>query len=178
MKVVGIDLAGLERNPTGICIMQNKTVKCTIVHTDEQIVALVRRAAPDLVAIDAPLTRPRGFARRCDRELAPYGALPPGLRGMRALTERGVRMKTLLAEWKVIEVLSTATAKMLGYWSKDVPTMQRALISMGLKGDVCKRSLTKDEIDAISAAITAELHLLGKTREVGGEDGRIVIPAI
>jgi hypothetical protein len=47
-----------------------------------------------------------------------------------------------------------------------------------LDGDINRRLLIKDELDAISAAVTAYLHLMGQTKTIGDESGSIVIPSV
>lgn len=48
---------------------------------------------------------------------------------------------------------------------------------MGYKGDMEKRILTPHEIDAVTAALTADLYIKGKTKLVGEpKEGYIVIP--
>ncbi len=55
--------------------------------------------------------------------------------------------------------------------------IQTLLKQIGLKGEPEIRTLTPHEIDVTTAAMTAHLHLRGKTREVGEkEEGYIVIP--
>jgi predicted nuclease with RNAse H fold len=56
--------------------------------------------------------------------------------------------------------------------------VQRMLLSIGLCGDLERRILSRDEIDAIFAALTAYLYTTGSTEEAGDESGRIVIPKV
>ena len=61
MIIVGIDLAGSTKRKTGICILNNRLIaKTSIVYTDNEIIELVERVKPDLIAIDAPLSLPYG----------------------------------------------------------------------------------------------------------------------
>jgi len=176
MKIVGIDLAGNPKNDTGFCVMSvkedEKNVHVSILYADDEIIEKVKEIDPDLIAIDAPLTY-CGENRACDEELHKYGALPVTLRGMVVLAEK---LREL--DLEVIEVFSTATAKILGHYNKRDRLMQKKLINSGIRGDVDRRFLTKDELDAVFASITAFLHLNGSTVEVGGEDGKIIIPKV
>jgi predicted nuclease with RNAse H fold len=98
---------------------------------------------------------------------------------MRYLTLRANRLRERLERrYRVIEVYAVASAKILGFWDPDPAHRQKALISMGVTGDVEKRMLTKDEVDAIVAAATGMLYLEGKAAEVGGEEGVIVVPRV
>jgi predicted nuclease with RNAse H fold len=179
-KIIGLDLAGLEKNETGFCVFQEKNAVVRVLHSDDEILAAIDAEQPDLICIDGPLTIPReGNLRRCDLELQDYGVLPPLLGGMRYLTLRANRLRERLERrYRVIEVFPTASAKILGFWDPNPAQRQKALVRMGITGDVEKRMLTKDEVDAIVAAATGHLYLSGKAAEVGGDEGIIVVPRV
>jgi len=178
MKIIGIDLAGFEKNDTGLCIFENKVVRVKIVKTDQEIIDAIDRESPDLVCIDGPITLPIQIQRKADLELKQYGALPPLLGGMRYLTMRGNRLREKLVGYRIIEVLNRATVKILGFAYPNPAERQKALLAMDIKGDIENRQLTKDEVDSITAAITGYLYLEGKTQEVGDEEGIIIVPKI
>jgi len=180
MRVVGLDLAGSPKNPTGYCILDyddRKTVRVGVLKGDDEIVALVKSAGPKLVAIDAPLTY-AGVRRNCDEILREHGAIPATMRGMETLAFRGVSLsKRLNAEgFETIEVFSKGTAKILGVFDKDDFRVQKNLMALGIEGDMGGRILSRDELDAILCALTALLHILGQTRTIGDEGGRVVVP--
>lgn len=183
MKVVGIDLAGNPKNDTGFCSMEvkddKKYVSTRILHSDSGIINKLKEIQPELIAIDAPLTY-IGVNRKCDDDLHKYGALPVTLRGMEILAKRGTELADELKRmnFKFIEVFSTATAKILGFHNKKETVMQKNLIKSGIEGDVGRRFLTKDELDAIFAAMTACLYLNGSTEAVGDDKGNIIIPKV
>jgi len=180
MKVVGIDLAGNPKNPTGFCILsvgENKKIAMAkILRSDEEILGELKKSDAGLVAIDAPLTF-KGENRMCDDELRIYGALPPTLRGMTKLAERGTKLAGKLKKlnFEVIEVFPTASAKILGFYDKKEIVMQKRLISAGI-GGLEDRILKKDELDAVFAALT--VHLEKGTEEVGDEEGVIIVPKV
>jgi hypothetical protein len=180
MKIVGIDLAGLEKNDTGFCVLVDKEASVRIMHSDVEIVTAIVAENPDLIAIDAPLTTPKnGDLRKCDLELKQYGVLPPMLGGMAYLTKRGNKLREILSDkYKVIEVFPTGSAKIMGFWSTEPAKRQRALLAMQIRGDTEKRMLTKDEVDSITAALTGLMFSEGKAREVGDDEGRIVVPVV
>jgi hypothetical protein len=185
MVFLGIDLAGSPKNDTGVCELsvseEKKAVKTKILHPDEEIFRAVADAKPKLIAIDAPTSEAKdGYMRACDRALRDYGALPLNLRGMRYLVERGISLRKKLEGegHSVIEVFPTATAKILGYYDKDSQTMQKNLLNLKIEGDIGQRMLKKDELDAISCALTAFLHSTEKTKGVGGSEGTIIIPRV
>lgn len=192
MRVIGIDLAGSKNRNTGICVMNEELeAKCFVVHEDKEILEIVEKFKPDLVAIDAPLSLPKGrrslrkkekiHFRECDRKLLELGIkfFPITLGPMRMLTRRGIKLRKALERkgYKVIEVYPGATQDILKIARKSVSLkkLREGLEKLGIK--IEKRKLTHDELDAITAAYTAFLHLRGKTLTLGNEEeGTIVIP--
>jgi len=182
MKVVGIDLAGSEKRRTGYCTT-NKTniLKVKILHTDDEILNEIKNDKPNLVAIDAPLTIPKGrknindkagpHFRECDLELKKRRIkfFPITLGPMRMLTERGIRFKTEIEKMniKVIEVFPGASYDMLKIPRKD---KEKIKTFFNLSGE-----LTQDELDAVMCAYTGYLYLKGKAEELKGKDGCIII---
>ncbi|MGH7236732.1 MAG: DUF429 domain-containing protein, partial [Nitrospiraceae bacterium] len=108
MVVVGVDLAGSPRRPTGVCLLRGLRAETHVAFSDDDILRVVRDARPDLVPIDAPLSLPKGrrtihdrsgeHLRECDRELLRRGIrfFPITLGPMRMLTERGLALKKKL----------------------------------------------------------------------------------
>ena len=173
MISIGIDLAGLEKNKTGFCILRNRTAETFIVHTDDEIVENVKKIKPDVVGVDAPLIYPPKI-RKCDRTLKRYGAMPPTMKGMAVLSKRGFFLAKRLKDFNVIEVFPTGSAKILGIYSRDIEAMKNGLLNFGL---VFENSIsTKDEVDSIIAAFTGSLWLQGRTENVGDEKGIVVVP--
>jgi predicted nuclease with RNAse H fold len=183
MRFIGIDLAGSPKNDTGLCVLEvsgeDKVLAVSLLHSDSEILEKIQKSSPDVIAIDAPLTY-EGFNRQCDNLLASYGALPITLRGMEVLAKRGTSLGGQLREagCKYIEVYSKASGKILGLYDEDESNVQRKLLSIGLCGDLERRILSRDEIDAIFAALTAYLYTTGAIEEVGDEKGKIVIPKV
>ncbi len=166
MIVCGVDLAGKEKNPTGLAFLGD-LFEVKLVYTDQEIVQEIGEKRPDLVCIDSPLSWPKsGIMRESDRKLKRYGALPPLMGGMKSLTERGIRISRELRGlgFQVIEVFPRATQKILGIQGEE----DLARFGISVSG------LTKDEFDAILAALTGILHLEGKTEIIEGE---IVVPS-
>ena len=194
MKVVGIDLSGNEKRASGICILNEKfEAECFLLKKDKEIISLIKKEKPDLVAIDAPLSLPLGrksldkkekvHFRECDKELWKYGIkfLPITLGPMRELTKRGIKIRIILEsmKFKVIEVYPGATQDLLKIPRKQrgLEKLKRGLENLGINFD--KENLTHDELDAATAAYTGYLFLIKKAIEVGNEkEGTIVIPLI
>jgi predicted nuclease with RNAse H fold len=190
--VVGVDLAGSPTRNTGICTLRgNSIIECETVHSDEEIIAHVRRADPDLIAIDAPLNLPPGrrtiedrngeHFRPCDRELLRRGIrfFPITLGPMRSLTTRGIALKKKLVRrgFKVIEMFPGAAQDVWGIARKQegLGKLQRGLKKLGLRG--LDRKLNGDELDAVTGAFVGRLFLEGKAEVLGNfKEGAIVVP--
>ncbi|MEM3577745.1 MAG: DUF429 domain-containing protein [Candidatus Bathyarchaeia archaeon] len=181
-NLIGIDLAGKTKNPTGIALWKQKTIKACLAHTDGEILTCVKSFKPSIVAIDAPLKLPKvGTLRKTDREMIKMGyhVFPPILPAMKALTLRAIKLNELIKKegFKTLEVHPTSTRKALGMPTKDWGKIQVILKKIGLKGDTQVRTLTPHEIDAITAALTAYLHIRGETENIGDEEeGFISVP--
>jgi len=181
--IIGIDLAGKATNPTGWALLKNKQIQTCHLYTTKEILAHTFKCSPIFVAMDAPLALPKKSAvREADRQMHELGypVFPPRFRAMKTLTLRAVRITKKLKERRihVIEVHPASTRKALGVPTKDWRRIQEILQKIGYKGDIKKkRILTSHEIDAVTAALTADLYIKGKTKLVGEpKEGYIVIP--
>lgn len=174
--VVGIDLAGKEKNPTGFCILKDKNVKTCILYKNDEITEKCDEISPKVIAIDAPLTLIK--SRICDRICKKYGAMPLSMKGIQMLAVRGVGLSEVLKikGYEVIEVFPTGTAKVLGMYSKDRKYIKEEIVKRRYYGDV-KKEISRDEVDAILSAITACMYLNGMTIPVGDDDGVINLPS-
>jgi predicted nuclease with RNAse H fold len=178
----GIDLAGISKNPTGWALLEGKTMKTSLIYTDKEILEIITRNQPSLIAIDAPLSLPRKeeHFRKADREMIKrgYRVFPPTLPAMKTLTLRAVKLNRLIEEnaYKTIEVHPTSTRKALQMPLKDWKTIQENLKTLGLKGEIERRPLATHEIDAVTAALTATLHLTKQTEQVGDGKACIIVP--
>jgi uncharacterized protein len=188
--VVGIDLAGSPRRPTGVCLLRGLRAETRVAFSDEEILGMVRRARPDLVPIDAPLSLPRGrktihdrsgeHLRDCDRELLRRGIrfFPITLGPMRMLTERGLALKRKLRAMgcRAVECYPGAAQDLWG-----IPRQHRnrarllaGLRQLGLRG--LSRAATGDELDAATAALVGRWFLLDRGEMLGGKNG-ILVPS-
>ncbi|MDH7477261.1 MAG: DUF429 domain-containing protein [Candidatus Bathyarchaeota archaeon] len=180
--IIGIDLAGSPKNPTGWALWKDKVIKTNLVYTDEELLEGILSHNPSIVAIDAPLRLPKeGILRKADKEMIKrgYRVFPPGLPVMKKLTLRAIKVNKLILEkrYKTIEVHPTSTRKALSMPLKEWGKIQTALKSMGIEGDIQTRTLTSHEIDAVTAALTAYLHMQNQTETIGDlEEGFIIIP--
>jgi predicted nuclease with RNAse H fold len=191
MKILGIDLAGSEKRKTGICILNEKMeANCFCLFKDREILDLIEKEKPDLIAIDAPLSLPKGrkslkrkskiHFRKCDRELWKFGIkfFPITLGPMRKLTERGIKLRKILEKkYKVIEVYPGATQDILKIPRKQggLKKLKRGLEKLGIK--ILKKNPNGDELDAITSAFTGFLYLKGKYIAIGDKkEGQIILP--
>ena len=180
--IIGIDLAGLAKNPTGWAFWKNKVISTCHLYEDQEILEHLTRFKPTLIAIDAPLSLPKkGTMRKADREMhrRGYPVFPPRFPAMEKLTLRAIEITRQIKRkgLDVIEVHPTSTRKALKMPAKDWKKIQTIFIHMGLEGDLKTRALTPHEIDAVTAALTGHLYLQGKTELIGDkEEGYIVVP--
>jgi len=193
--VLGIDLAASTKRPTGICRMKGFRASTRVAFSDEEILAT---AAPDvqLVAIDAPLSLPRGRCclrsdcecfkkahfRKCDIEVRSMGIriFPLTIGPMRALTERGIRLKAEF-EKRGFAVIETYPGGAQDIWGmprhKDPAGLKRSLKKFGVTGDIAEPSISLDELDAITCALVAQCHIHGKSLATGDPDeGQLILP--
>ena len=191
MKILGIDLAGSEKRKTGICILNEKMeANCFCLFKDREILDLIEKEKPDLIARDAPLSLPKGrkslkrkskiHFRKCDRELWKFGIkfFPITLGPMRKLTERGIKLRKILEKkYKVIEVYPGATQDILKIPRKQggLKKLKRGLEKLGIK--ILKKNPNGDELDAITCAFTGLLYLKRKYIAIGDKkEGQIILP--
>lgn len=191
---MGLDLAGSPHRRTGFCRLgPGLEVATAVLFDDEAIVEAIHRARPALVGIDAPLSLPRGrpsleavgppHFRACDRALRALGIpfFPLTLGPMRLLTARGMDLAERLRadSVPVIETYPGGAQDLLGLPRKGVGErrLQRALVSFGFRGDIARRPLTHDELDAILCGFTSREHLHGRSLVLGTPDeGELVLP--
>jgi predicted nuclease with RNAse H fold len=195
IKVVGIDLAGSEKRPTGMCFLEGNQARVSVVHTDDEILKAIGEDVR-AVAIDAPLSLPKGRCclrdecqcagrahfRICDLELRRMKIkfFPITLGPMRQLTIRGLALKEKL-EKVGLRVFETYPGAVQDLWGiprqKDPQGLKQGLKRFKLKGNWLSPGVTKDELDALTCAIIAREDLVGNTIAIGDpEEGLMVLP--
>ena len=189
--ILGIDLAGSEKRNTGICVMNRKMeVKTKIVHSNEEIEEIVKKVKPKVIAIDAPLSLPKGrksidernniHFRECDKQLLKMGIkfFPITLGPMRMLTKRGMDLKKIFEKegYKVIEVYPGGAQDILGIprKQKGLDELMNGLKKLGIKG--LKKKMNGDELDAVTAAYVGKLYLDNKYIALGNKKGLLIMP--
>jgi len=189
--IVGIDLAGSEKRPTGFCALNGMSSECCVLYTDKEIIENVERIKPKIVAIDAPLALPKGrksleerckiHLRKCDRQLLDMKikVFPITLGPMRMLTKRGIKLRRILERkgFKVIEVYPGAAQDIWKIPRKQegLEKLRRGLMKLGVKGDIGKKDITGDELDAITSALVGRAYLHGKHMAIGDPEEILMI---
>jgi len=190
MSIIGLDLAGVESRPTGLCILKRMKVETCLVYGDEEILKRAEEIEPKLVAIDAPLSLPSGrksidqrtnvHLRECDKELLRRGIkfFPVTLGPMRKLTSRGINLKRALESrhFRVVEVYPGGAQDILGVPRKQqgLEKMRAGLEKLGIRG--LNDRMSDHELDAVTCALVGKLMLDGKTVAYGTPEQTIVMP--
>lgn len=190
MSIVGLDLAGVESRPTGLCILKDMKAETFLVYKDEEVLKRIEESKPKIVAIDAPLSLPAGrksieqrtnvHLRECDKELLRRGIrfFPITLGPMRELTNRGINLRRILEtkHFRVIEVYPGGAQDILG-----IPRKQQGLnrLKAGLEKIGVRRlnsRMSDHELDAVTCALVGKFLLEGKSVTYGTPQQAMVIP--
>jgi predicted nuclease with RNAse H fold len=90
---------------------------------------------------------------------------------MRALTMRGIGLTRNLEQFgvQVVETFPGEAQDLLGFPRKqhDLEGLRRALVGVGCSGDVAARSMTGDELDAVTCALVARDYSKGAYTAIG-----------
>jgi uncharacterized protein len=195
--VLGLDLAGSPRRPTGFCVLRGRRVTVGHLFGDDEIFATVETAAPRLIAIDAPLALPAGRCcllntcacagtthfRVSDYELRRLGIrfFPITLGPMRQLTQRGMQLKAALEDrgCTVIETYPGAAQDIWGIpRQRDVAGLRRGLSRFRLQG-LNRSERSPHVLDAVTCALVGELYLGGGALSIGSpEEALMILPLL
>jgi len=190
MSIVGLDLAGVETRPTGFCTLAEMNAETSLTYTDTEILKKIKKIAPKIVTIDAPLSLPPGrktleertgpHLRTCDKELLKRGIrfFPVTLGPMRKLTARGINLRKALEVENLIavEVYPGGAQDVLGIprKQKGLEKLKEGLEGLGIKG--LSSQMSDHELDAVTCAYVGQLFLDGKAVIYGVPDDGIVMP--
>jgi uncharacterized protein YprB with RNaseH-like and TPR domain/predicted nuclease with RNAse H fold len=171
-RIVGIDLTGSEKRPTGWALMDGACAITKSIRTDEELIKETIAAKSNLVSIDSPLSLPEGFGapgvpiyRKCELALKRMGisvfwCLLPS---MEMLTRRGIKLADEFRQsgCKVIESYPGAAQDVLGIPRKkaSLEELKRGLFRAGITGNFVTADVTHDEIDAITSALVGLFYL-------------------
>ncbi len=205
---LGIDLTCLGQAKPSACLGLDRELKLIysgFLHQDSDIMKVVSRHGFELVAIDAPLSLPKGLCcleescscqptaqvkgRSCERELARLGIpcyFTTKKSIIKAMVYRGIRLRTELESigYEVIEVYPYGSKVRL--FGRDIPKKTTPNGLALLKQHISHLlphiapyvdGFNHDLSDAAIAAYTAFLHSQGKTELYGeAEEGEICLP--
>lgn len=193
--VVGIDLAAKPHRDTGFCVLKDDIAYLKVLKTNEEIVQETLNAKPEIVSIDSPLSLPKGrcctkdscqcrkygITRACERMFKKRGVniYPCLIRSMKKLTERGIFLKKTFENLglRVIESYPGAAQDILHIPRKslDLSELKDDLCLMGIK--MKYKTLTHDQIDALTSALVGYFYLANEYEAVGDEEeGCIIVP--
>ena len=181
MRIVGVDLGGVEKRPTGFCKFMGMHVETCLVYTDAEILQKTIEYKPKIVAIDVPLCLPPGtksidertniHLRDSDRELLNMGIklFPITLGPMRKLTVRGIRLKCALETQKftVIEAYPGGAQDVVGIprKQKGLDKLKVGLEKLGIIG--LNNQMSDHELDSVTCAYVGKLFLEGQAVAYG-----------
>jgi predicted nuclease with RNAse H fold len=204
---IGLDLTSSPQRPSAYAALDTNLTVIALgaVSTDPEIVATVGEIQPAIVAIDAPLSLPKGMCcleegcscgqalpsagRACERELARLG-IPCFFTSKRSIIKAMVyRAISLSGElcargYEVIEIYPYASKVRI--WGKDIPKKTtpagleflRQRLTALIPGLERERLKNHDLCDALIAAYTGYLYARGMAEPVGdAEEGLIFIPS-
>ena len=204
---MGIDLTSAEAKPSA-CLGLDRELKLIysgFLHQDSDIMKVVTRHGFELVAIDAPLSLPKGLCcleescscqpmagvkgRNCERELARLGIscyFTTKKSIIKDMVYRGIRLKTKLESmgYEVIEVYPYASKVRL--FGRNIPKKSAPAGLTFLKQRISELlpniapylpKFKHDMCDAVIAAHTAFLYSQSRTELCGEPDeGVIYLP--
>jgi predicted nuclease with RNAse H fold/dephospho-CoA kinase len=197
--LVGLDLTGSAKKPSGFCIMKGRRVETTRLATDDEIISAILQVKPALVAIDSPLCLPAGRAsvsdddpgrakfgivRECERTLKRRGVnvYPCLLPSMQQLTARGIRLAGRLRSFgvPVIECYPGAAQDIVGIPRKGAGQdfLATGLKEFGFDGAFSEGRVSHDELDAITCAMVGGFFLAGQYEALDNDDGEpLIVPS-
>ena len=205
---LGIDLTSTEAKPSACLGLDNQLnlIYLGFLNGDSDILKVASRYEFELIAIDAPLSLPKGLCcleescscqprrtrvkgRNCEQELARLGIpcyFTTKKSIIKAMVYRGIRLRTELEAtgYEVIEVYPYATK--LRLFGKPIPSKLKPDGLTFLKQHICQLlpnitpyvdGFNHDMCDAAIATYTAFLCSQGKTEQCGEpEEGTICLP--
>jgi uncharacterized protein YprB with RNaseH-like and TPR domain/predicted nuclease with RNAse H fold/dephospho-CoA kinase len=195
IRIIGIDLSGSERRPSGWCLLDGSVATTTRLNTDAELIATAVQLKPTLISIDSPLSIPRGrtsvrdddpqraygIMRACERLLKKRGVnvYPCLIPSMQRLTERGMRLADTFRKMgiPVIESYPGAAQDIMGIPRKraSLELLSKGLENFGITGEFAGTKVSHDELDAITSAIVGVYFWSGQYEAIGNEDEEYLI---
>ncbi|MGK7894869.1 MAG: ribonuclease H-like domain-containing protein [Xenococcus sp. (in: cyanobacteria)] len=199
-KVVGLDITGSEKRASGWCLLTENYAETQTLKTDAEIIEATLNSNPDLIAIDSPLSLPKGritvddddpgrkiygITRECERILKKRGinVYPCLIKSMQGLTSRGIRLAQHFRSQGIptIESYPGAAQDIMRIPRKQagLEFLTEGLGDFGIKGEFLNNSVSHDELDAITSAVVGLFFWTGKFEGLGNEEEEyLIIPEI
>jgi predicted nuclease with RNAse H fold len=158
---------------------------------DRDIIERLETHTFSIISVDAPLNVKSKQSRECDRLMKKYGAMPLKLNGMKMLADRAELLLKQLknnmenqhinSNQEFLEVFPTGTAKILGFYNRDINTYRNNLIKILnvfkiSNSDILEQTSTKHELDSVITGFTGWLYKKQLTASVGETGAEIIIP--
>lgn len=198
MISLGLDPSGSERKRSGLAVIdESLNAESRVVKTDADILQAAHDVRPEVVAIDAPLSLPKGrccadtscpcavhgIVRSADRAVSRMGYHPfwTLLPSMVNLTLRSIRLRETLESMgiRVIEVYPGAAQDRLGLPRKQrgEDALLQGLYRLGIRFPDPGRKRVHDELDAVTAAYVGLCWLQNAFEAAGPPDEmQIILP--
>lgn len=188
LRVVGIDLTGSEKRPSGWCFLDGHEVVTAALSGDEEIIERTLKENPHVISIDSPMSLPEGrvtvfdddpgraefgIMRYCERVLKRRGVnvYPALLPSMQRLTARGIYLASRFRSlgYPVIESYPGAAQDIMGIprKQKGLEYLEQGLAEFGVSGNFVKQQVSHDELDAITSAIVGVFFWAGQVERLG-----------
>ena len=171
VRVAGFDPSGSIRRYSGLAILDdNRLLFVARLKYDTDIVNTVLSYKPAIIAIDSPLSHANGF-REVDLLMKKkgYPVLPPGWRSMKMLIDRSLRFKSLFEKNNIVVIETHPYSALKSSGCSDYDEL------LEVHGIKPPRILSRDEYDAIIAALVAKYYAEGRALKIEARDGRIYL---
>lgn len=200
VKIIGIDLTGSEKKPSGWALLEGGYVETKAISSDHELISETIKQSPAVISIDSPLSIPfgrttvfdddpmrdqYGITRECERTMAKRGvkSYPCLIPSMQRLTQRGMKLARTFRElgFSVIESYPGAAQDIMGIprKQKGLNYLIEGLQAFGIYGELDRSDITHDEIDAVTSAIVGYFYLADQFEALGNEkEGYLIVPHI
>lgn len=171
VRVAGLDPSGSDKKYSGLAILDgNQLIYINKLKYDTDILDIVLSYKPVVIAIDSPLSYAEKY-REVDLLMKKmnYRVLPPGWLSMKKLVERSIRFKQIFEKNNIV-VIETHPYSALK--SSNCCDIDELLKIHGIK---LNRVLSRDEYDAIIAALVAKYYTENHVFRVEARDGVIYL---
>lgn len=169
---MGLNLAPRGNAVTGIATIEDNKIRTFSVYKDNEILEIINRFKPEVIAIDCPLAVIEKEFRSAEKEMQQLGYLPKKLNSPELIEKekRASSIKyTVENIAKVIECDIDITKKVLGV--NNVKELKNVRFLNIVKNE--------HESNAVFAAVTALFYKEGAFEQFGDEeDGYIIVPKI